>query len=204
MLVVAVPWMLSAAGAAAAVLRVQRRRGSVRARRGVEVAASGRGLRVHVGRAGGRSPRCSSAGITPCPSSVDKIEFRLGGCPASVEPGLGPRQRSNVEYWLTNVSTAWAVLLARLGGRRRRAGRRVPALRPGPPYSVRHAGVPAGLPLLWYELVRNHSQIHPGKAHVSIPFAVGVVVAAAVLAASRTALVVPTAPDDARSESEHA
>ena len=132
-----------------------------------------------------------------------KIEFRLGGSSTTVEPGLGRSTAVNFEYWSTNVSTVWAVLLLAVAvvvGALVVASRRF-----GPARLAAFAVLawPAGLPVLWYEVVRNHSQIHPGKAHVSIAFAVGVVVAAAVLAASRTAAVVSTAPDDARSESEH-
>ena len=202
MLVVAVPWMLSAAGASAACFVSS-------GRSGVALRARHRGGAVWlVAFASTWLSRWAFAtlflGWGHTTSVIrSKIEFRLGGSSASVEPGVGRSTAVNVEYWLTSVSTAWAVLLlaaAVVVGALVVASRRF-----GPARLTVFAMLawPAGLPLLWYEVVRNHSQIHPGKAHVSIAFAVGVVVAAAVLAASRTALVVPTAPDDATSEFEH-
>ena len=202
MLVAAVPWMLSAAGAAAACFVSSGRRG-VALRRGIEVAAV-----WPLAFAFTWLSRWVFAtlflGWEHATSVIrSKIEFRLGGSSTSVEPGLGRSTAVNFEYWSTSVSTAWAVLLL---GVAVVVGALVVASRRGGPARLAVFAVlawPAGLPLLWYEVVRNHSQIHPGKAHVSIAFAVGVGVAAAVLTASRAALVVSTAPDNARSESEH-
>ena len=114
----------------------------------------------------------------------DKIEFRLGGASASVEPGVGPATRRNVEYWLTEVSTASAVLLAAVVVVL--AALVVAHRRFGPSRLTLFAllALPACFVPAWYEVVRNHSQIHPGKAHMSIPVAVGVVVGAALFAAS--------------------
>ena len=114
----------------------------------------------------------------------DKIEFRLGGESGSVRPGFGPSTQTNLEYWLTEISTAWAVLLIAVVVV---LGALVVAYRRfGPSRLALFAllALPACFAPLWYELVRNHSQIHPGKAHVSIPVAVGVVVGAALFAAA--------------------
>ena len=114
----------------------------------------------------------------------DKIEFRLGGESGSVRPGFGPSTKTNLEYWLTNISTAWAVLLIAIA---LVLGALVVAYRRfGPSRLTLFAllALPAGFALVWYESVRNHSQIHPGKAHMSIPVAVGVVVGAALFVAS--------------------
>jgi hypothetical protein len=114
----------------------------------------------------------------------DKIEFRLGGESTAVRPGLGPSTQRNLEYWLTEISTAWAVLLtaivvvvvAVVVAYRRFGPSRISL------FAL--LALPACLAFVWYELVRNHSQIHPGKAHMSIPVALGVVVAAALFAAA--------------------
>lgn len=115
----------------------------------------------------------------------DKVEFRLGGSSASVRDEVGASTRVSVDYWLSEISTAATVLVAAgvvivvalvVAVRRHGAsGLAVFAL----------LAAPASFALVWYELVRNHSQIHPGKAHMSLPVALGVVVGAAVFTAGR-------------------
>jgi hypothetical protein len=125
----------------------------------------------------------------------DKVEFRLGGSSASVDEWLGASTSTNVDYWLTNVSTAWAVAAGAavvVVGSLLVAWRRFGPSRLGV-FAVLAA--PACFAPVWYELLRNHSQIHPGKAHTSIPVAIGVVVGAAVLAATDVARRRPGRPE---------
>ncbi len=184
MLVPAVPWMLSAAGAAA-VCYVSTGRLVGALRRSVEVAVVWP-LAFFFTWVSRWAFAVVFLGWDHATSVIrSKIGVRLGGSSGSVEPGLGRSSFANLEYWLTHTSTAWAVLLLAavvVGGALVVAIRRF-----GPSRLLVFAVLawPACLPFLWYELARNHSQIHTDKAYVSIPFAVGVVVAAAVLAASR-------------------
>ena len=114
----------------------------------------------------------------------DKVEFRLGGSSESVRDEFGVSTEVSVDYWLSNVSTARAVLIAAgvailvalvVAVRRHGASRL---------WVFALLAAPATFALVWYELLRNHSQIHPGKAHMSLPVALGVVVGAAVFAAT--------------------
>ncbi len=132
----------------------------------------------------------------------DKVEFRLGGSSESVRDEFGVSTEVSFDYWLSNVSTARAVLIAAgvailvalvVAVRRHGASRL---------WVFALLAAPATFALVWYELLRNHSQIHPGKAHMSLPVALGVVVGAAVFAATawrrqreETDPVEPTAPD---------
>ena len=187
MLVAAVPWMLSAAGATAACFMSSGRRGrrvATRHRSGGGLAC---GLRVHVAEPVDLRhtiPRVESRHVGhPIPDRVPARRLVHVG-PA----GSGRSTTVNFEYWTTRISTVWAVLF--LAAAVVVVAVVVASRRFGPARVAVFALLawPAGLPVLWYEVVRNHSQIHPGKAHVSIPFALGVVVAAAVLAASSTVL----------------
>ncbi|MBA2309672.1 MAG: hypothetical protein H0W01_10360 [Pseudonocardiales bacterium] len=123
----------------------------------------------------------------------DKVEFRLGGSSASVRDEFGVSTQVSFDYWLSNVSTARAVLIAAgllivvalvVAVRRHGASRL---------WVLALLAAPACFAPVWYELLRNHSQIHPGKAHMSLPVALGVVVGAAVFAAAAVRARHPTA-----------
>ena len=125
----------------------------------------------------------------------DKVEFRLGGSSASVRDEFGASTQVSLDYWLANISTARAVLV---GAGVVTVGALVVAVRRHGASRLRVFALlaaPACFAPAWYELLRNHSQIHPGKAHMSLPVALGVVVGAAVFAAttlrSRQGTVVP-------------
>ncbi len=114
----------------------------------------------------------------------DKVEFRLGGSSGAVRDEFGVSTQVSFDYWLSNVSTARAVLIAAgvaivvalvVAVRRHGASRL---------WVFGLLAAPACFAPAWYELLRNHSQIHPGKAHMSLPVALGVVVGAAVFAAT--------------------
>lgn len=113
-----------------------------------------------------------------------KVEFRLGGASGSVRDEFGASTRANLDYWLDHISTAWAVLFtviivvaATLIVGYRRLGQSALLL-------FGMLALPALFAPLFYELLRNFSQIHVTKAYSNIPVAVGVVLAAAVFTAT--------------------
>ena len=123
-----------------------------------------------------------------------KISFRLGGASTAVSNDFGASTRANLEYWLDTISTAWAVVLvtivvvvAALIVAYRRLGPAGLAL-------FGMLSLPALFAPLFYELLRNFSQIHVTKAYTNIPVAVGVVLAAALFAATACAPARGTAP----------
>ena len=113
-----------------------------------------------------------------------KVSFRLSGASGSVSNEFGASTRANLEYWLDTISTASAVVLvvvvvvvAMLIVAYRRLGPSALAL-------FAMMAVPVLFVPLFYELLRNFSQIHVTKAYTNIPVAVGVVLAAALLTAT--------------------
>jgi hypothetical protein len=123
-----------------------------------------------------------------------KISFRLGGASTAVSNDFGASTRANLRYWLDTISTAWAVVLvtivvvvAALIVAYRRLGPAGLAL-------FGMLSLPALFAPLFYELLRNFSQIHVTKAYTNIPVAVGVVLAAALFAATACAPARGTAP----------
>ena len=123
-----------------------------------------------------------------------KVGFRLGGEAGSVSNELGASTRANLEYWLDTISTAWAIVLAAivvvvavLIVAYRRLGRAGLAL-------FGMLALPALFAPLFYELLRNFSQIHVTKAYTNIPVAVGVVLAAALFTATASVPARDTAP----------
>ena len=113
-----------------------------------------------------------------------KVSTRLGGASSSVSNEFGASTRANVRYWLDTISTAWAVVLvvivvvvATLIVGYRRLGPAGLAL-------FGMLALPALFAPLFYELLRNFSQIHVTKAYSNIPVAVGVVLGAALFTAT--------------------
>ncbi len=99
---------------------------------------------------------------------------------------FGASTNANLQYWLDSISTAWAVLfvatlvvVAMLIVGYRRLGRSGVAL-------FGTLAVPAVFAPLFYELLRNFSQIHVTKAYPNVPVAVGIVLAAALFTGTVT------------------
>ena len=131
-----------------------------------------------------------------------KVAFRLGGASTSVSNEFGASTRANLDYWLDAISTAWAVVLvvivvvvATLIVGYRRQGRAGLAL-------FGMLALPALFAPLFYELLRNFSQIHVTKAYSNIPVAVGVVLGAALFTATVCVPARDTAPRAAVGEGE--
>jgi hypothetical protein len=133
-----------------------------------------------------------------------KVSFRLRGASGSVRNTFGASTKANVAYWLDHISTAWAVLFAvaivvaggLIVGYRRR-GRSAFGL----------FGLLAGPALfapLFYELLRNFSQIHVTKAYSNVPVALGVLLAAGLFTATirRDAAAPEERPNDDRPSAE--
>lgn len=113
----------------------------------------------------------------------DNVSFRTAGEWATVDPRPGQGLVRNVSWWLTEVPTAVPTLVLTLGligvaaivalGRHRRGA------------------IPAGLALalaaspipVWLIIVSNHSQIHAFLTFRLVPTMVGIVLAAALVAA---------------------
>jgi hypothetical protein len=100
-----------------------------------------------------------------------------------VRSSFGAATTSNTRYWLDTVPTAWAVLgivivgvIAALIISYRRFGRARFGL-------FAALSLPAVVAPLWYEVLRNHSQIHVSFVYANIPAALGIVLGAAILAA---------------------
>ncbi len=115
-----------------------------------------------------------------------KVSFRLSGASSSVRDTFGASTNANLQYWLDSISTAWAVLfvatlvvVAMLIVGYRRLGRSGIAL-------FGMLAFPALFAPLFYELMRNFSQIHVTKAYPNVPIAVGVVLAAALFTGTVT------------------
>jgi hypothetical protein len=123
-----------------------------------------------------------------------KVSFRLGGAAGSVSNEFGASTRANVEYWLDAISTAWAVVLVVIAVV---VATLIVAYRRLGPSGLALFGVlalPALFAPLFYELLRNFSQIHVTKAYSNIPVALGVVLAAALFTATACAPARGTAP----------
>jgi hypothetical protein len=124
-----------------------------------------------------------------------EVSFRLRGESVAVSDEFGASTSANLEYWLDTISTAWAVVLAVIVAvgvalivAYRRSGRASLAL-------FGMMCLPALFAPLFYELLRNFSQIHVTKAYTNIPVAVGVVLAAALFTATaRTPAPTPVTP----------
>lgn len=115
----------------------------------------------------------------------DKSAERLDGAGAAVDPSFGAPTAANLTRWLDTAPTAQPLLVTAavvvvvalvVAVRRGGAGRLLVAA---------VLAAPALLVPAWYEVLSNHSQVHAFFTYRSVPAAVGVVVAASVLAASR-------------------
>lgn len=179
----AIPWMMSAAVAGAIVFR---RSNDIR-RTLVAVGSVGVAWPVAFGVTW--ASRWALAAVfvgwdEAVEGVKDKIDFRLAGGSDAVDLSLGVTTNENVRYWLDDVPTSWAVLAAatiativalivsywRFGAHRLVL------------FSVLSA--PAVIAPLWYEALRNHSQIHTGFTYANVPATLGVVLGAALFAAT--------------------
>lgn len=112
-------------------------------------------------------------------------KFRINGAYESVDQTPGAGVVVNVAEWLSTPATAWPTLVIGLTvavGALVLAGRRHGAA------GLRAAGVlslPALVVPFWLAALNNHSQIHAFFVYRTVPVALGVVVAACVLAAAR-------------------
>lgn len=115
---------------------------------------------------------------------VEVGAFRLGGSHKDeVSTAWGQSTARNVEFWFDTVPTAWTVLWAACAVA---VVALVVAL-------LRHRlqglatalvlALPAALVPLWYELMKNHSQIHRFFVYRSVPAAIGVILLGCVVAA---------------------
>ena len=179
----AIPWMLSVSVAGAVTFaRTAQLDRTARGRRDERRLAAC--VAVHVGDAlgaGGAVPRVGSLDGCRALEGLDAtrwcVEFRAATSSA-------PRRERTSEYWLDTISTAWAVVLvvivvvvATLIVGYRRLGPAGLAL-------FGMLALPALFAPLFYELLRNFSQIHVTKAYSNIPVAVGVVLGAALFTAT--------------------
>jgi len=117
---------------------------------------------------------------------VDVIRFttenRISGDNGNIDDGLVASIRANASVWwsqpLAGVTVALLAVAVIVTWRRR--GRWSPPPRRWADRLVLAA--PALVPLVWYELLRNHSQVHVWFTYRSIPLALGIVAAALVIA----------------------
>lgn len=122
---------------------------------------------------------------------IDVIRFttenRLAGDNGSIDDGAFASIRLNASVWWSQPlagATVLALALAVVVTWRRR-GRWLP---PSDRWVDRLIiSAPAAIPLVWFEVLRNHSQVHQWFTYRSIPLAIGIVAAA---------LVVGLRPDD--------
>lgn len=126
----------------------------------------------------------------------DSVGFRLDGAYGTVRNTFGAATRRNVGYWLNVAPTARVVLIVSvvvvlgalvLAVRRHGLGQLV---------VVVVLALPALVVPLWYEVLRNHSQIHAFFTYRDVPVAVGIGLAAALLATARVRLAVPPPGSD--------
>lgn len=115
----------------------------------------------------------------------DLASTRLSGAYEDVSTAWGAATWANLEYWLATMPTAWGVL-----------GVAAVVVLPALVVAVRRHGpaalatalvlcVPALTVPFWFEVMKNHSQVHVFFTHRSVPVAVGVVTAAVLLTARR-------------------
>jgi hypothetical protein len=115
------------------------------------------------------------------PVITDKIGERTSG-EASGGTGVLAATRANWRYWTDDVALGRPVLIL---SALTVAVVVILAVRRGGLRPLAVAGVlaaPALLAPVWYEVLRNHSLVHVEKVYCDLPVAVGVVVAAAVVA----------------------
>ena len=123
---------------------------------------------------------------------VDVIRFttenRISGDNGSIDDGLAASIRANAAVWwsqplagLTVVGLVAAVLVTW-----RRRDRWTPPRRRWLDRVLLAA--PALIPLIWFEIVRNHSQVHVWFTYRSIALSLGIVAASLVIALPRTSV----------------
>lgn len=107
----------------------------------------------------------------------DTIGRRMSGDSTLVDDTFGSAIRANFDRWLDQPLTRtvlWislAIVIGVTAAAVRRDGWRTQAV-------VGAAALPALVPLIWYEVASNHSQIHEWFTYRSLPIALGVVLLA--------------------------
>jgi hypothetical protein len=121
----------------------------------------------------------------------DQVSFRVSGEFTSVVDVFGEAARLNVDYWLERplgflipVGLVVAVVLAARGLYRRL----------DPVYLVVVGGL-AMVPLVWYEVLSSHSQIHFWITYKSLPLALGGLLFALVVVNTYVPMVASPQPD---------
>lgn len=111
------------------------------------------------------------------------VLFRTGGSYQGVDTSFGAASRGNWSYWWRTYPTSHAVVvLAAIG----LVVALVIAVRRFGIQQLSLAGVlalPAVIVYVWYEALKNHSQIHEFFVYRDVPVSIGIVLAAAVFAA---------------------
>jgi hypothetical protein len=111
----------------------------------------------------------------------DKVDQRLGGSAPIVDLSSGASTRRNLQYWLETYSLVPTVVAASLVAI---AVCLIVATRRYGPHRLGLFAVlaaPAIVTPVWYEVLRNHSQVHAPFVYANLPAALGVVLAAACL-----------------------
>jgi hypothetical protein len=111
----------------------------------------------------------------------DKVDLRLGGSAPIVDLSFGASTNRNLRYWLETYALVPAVVVvsavavvACLVVAVRRHGR-------GRLATFAVLAAPALIAPVWYEALRNHSQVHAPFVYANLPAALGVLLAAACL-----------------------
>lgn len=126
-------------------------------------------------------------------------QYRISGSAERVSRWWGASTLDNVAYWWQTVATSHLVLpgaVLVVGVCLRRLLRRDAATGAFTTFLI--LSLPSLLVVAWYEVLRNHSQIHDLFTYRSVPVAVGVVVAAAIVAVRRPDEEAPRVPGRAR------
>lgn len=106
----------------------------------------------------------------------DAVDFAIDGDGAGVEHRFGAAISDNVDYWLGRPLTGLVLLASALIVAVRLVD--IVRYRPGARGPVLIGMVPAVLPLVWFEVVHTHSQLHHEYTYRSLPIALGVVLMA--------------------------
>ncbi len=129
---------------------------------------------------------------------TSQASLRIDGDHADVDQRWLAAINKNVDLWwampLTKV-VVLALALAVLVVVRQRMANAPSELRWSDRLLI---ATPAALPLIWYELLRNHSQVHAWFTYRSVAIAVGIVAAAFVAQLTTDDAAVPAAPDRRR------
>lgn len=116
----------------------------------------------------------------------ENVGFRTAGDNPTVLPGFGRAIGSNVQWWWERMPTAPYVLVVSLCIALAAVALGIWRDRRSAVLLTLVLAAPAVLPLLWFSVLNNHSQIHAFLAYRAVPGALGIIVAAGVGAAHLT------------------